>query len=96
MFTAVAFSGDVETTTEVDGESQAAEHCAPRMSAEHIFSAGMGPFNLQRTEKKLCAPLAQMARLGSFPGSLLLLWLAAGLTLGSGFQQRGHSGFATR
>ena len=37
MFTAVAFSGDVETTTEVDGESQAAEHCAPRMSAEHIF-----------------------------------------------------------
>ncbi|CAE7302435.1 pgsA [Symbiodinium sp. CCMP2592] len=28
-----------------------------------------------------------------YKGSLLLLWLAAGLTLGSGFQQRGRSGF---
>lgn len=49
LLAGIALRGDVETTTEVDGESQA-----------------WGP--------------------SVYKGSLLLLWLAAGLTLGSGFQ----------
>ena len=56
----------------------------------------MGPFALQRPrgeQRHRCASLAHV-RLPSVAGSLLLLWLAAGLTLGSGFQQRRRSGLS--